>query len=114
VNAKELNRVACKLIEYCGPDREAMALANRIRDMMRDEDDLIDADWLMSLTGGKCEICGTLALVNVTEELSLVGDIDYPQRWQVWFNEYEIGECCNRAGFRSLCRGLGIALEEHQ
>ena len=113
MNAKELRRVAYKLIDYCGEYPEAMTLANQILASVQDDDeDLIDADWLSEVTGGVCERSGMLASVSVTEELRLVGDIDCPERWQVWCNEYEIGECTNRAGFRSLCRGLGIPLKE--
>lgn len=77
-----------------------------------DDDDEIKWDWLESVTGNDREVSGSLVSVHVTEELSLVGDLEYPNVWQVWFNEYEIGECVDRAGFRSLCRGLGIKLKE--
>lgn len=94
-------------------DEQILALVDHVLATVRDDDDEpICWDWLKALTGYNREVSGSLVSVKVTEELSLVGDIEYPERWQVWFNEYEIGECVDRAGFRSLCRGLGVELKE--
>jgi hypothetical protein len=119
MNAKELREAAQRLIdnvrlwEADKLDLDLIEVADYVLATLRDDDDdLIDADWLAEVTEGECDRASTLVSVNVTEELYFVGDIDHPQRWQVWFNEYEIGECCNRAGFRLLCRGLGIELKE--
>lgn len=94
----------------CG---QARSLADHILSTVRDDDDAdLSWEWIASLTGNGRQVSGSLVSVNVTEELSLVGDLEHPERWQVWFNEYEIGECVDKAGFRSLCRGLGIKLKE--
>lgn len=125
-HAKELRAAALavkKAVEQPGDDdimdcslctdAESMALVNHILGTVYEDDEHhIDWQWLQAVTGYEREVSGSLVSVNVTEELSLVGDLEYPNVWQVWFNEYEIGECVDRAGFRSLCRGLGITLKE--
>jgi len=122
MNAKELIAVAEKIVADWRTLREMLGatpstqtpselLASHILATVKtDDDDQITPDWLEALTGTERESSDTLVSVNVTDELSLVGDIGCFDRWQVWFNEYEIGECVDKAGFRSLCRGLSVAL----
>lgn len=114
MNAKELIAVAEKIVaDWRTPSTQTPSelLASHVLATVKtDDDDQITPDWLEALTGTERESSDTLVSVNVTDELSLVGDIGCFDRWQVWFNEYEIGECVDKAGFRSLCRGLSVAL----